>query len=279
MPGRPLAERRADFATAWHALGHPEPTLAATDLSDGQLRVRIRAWEREQAWAPPWAADALRTAETARHAATLTEAEHRPEDAEQHRAEAAPKTAAAQHHTTLDQRRTQWATTTAPTRATAETADTEAQRHGLDLDHEPDRTTPTTPTPSPPKTPTGPSPHRPAPIEAADLHWATHTIAPAPASPEIPHHTPDTSPISPDTARTTIRHDTSVLELETLLAETILTTHLAAAEATQTQDQAEHHATQTAQAGRRRHETMDTETTTPATATKARQTDASVLYE
>lgn len=52
-PGLSSTELRASWHAAWTALGRPEAGTEEKDLSDGLLRVRVRAWEREQAWAPP----------------------------------------------------------------------------------------------------------------------------------------------------------------------------------------------------------------------------------
>ncbi len=43
-------------------------------MSDGQLRIRIRAWEREQAWAPPRVVNELAgtTQAATRHRQTVT---------------------------------------------------------------------------------------------------------------------------------------------------------------------------------------------------------------
>jgi conjugative relaxase-like TrwC/TraI family protein len=50
-PGQP--EHYASFRAAWRALGRPEADTEEMQMSDGALRMRIRAWEREKAWAPP----------------------------------------------------------------------------------------------------------------------------------------------------------------------------------------------------------------------------------
>ena len=72
MPGVASTERRALFATAHEALGRPEASLDEAAMSDGQLLARVRAWQREQAWAPPHADDALRAAELAAEQAART---------------------------------------------------------------------------------------------------------------------------------------------------------------------------------------------------------------
>jgi hypothetical protein len=50
-PGQP--EHYASFRAAHRALGRPDTDTEEMQLSQGQLRMRIRAWERERAWAPP----------------------------------------------------------------------------------------------------------------------------------------------------------------------------------------------------------------------------------
>jgi hypothetical protein len=50
-PGQP--EHYASYRAAHRALGRPDTDTEEMQMSDGQLRMRIRAWEREQAWAPP----------------------------------------------------------------------------------------------------------------------------------------------------------------------------------------------------------------------------------
>lgn len=45
-------EQYAAYRAAWRALGRPEIDRATHELSDGQLRMRVRGWEREQAWGP-----------------------------------------------------------------------------------------------------------------------------------------------------------------------------------------------------------------------------------
>src|SRR6202042_2028493 len=45
-------EQYAAYRAAWRALGRPEVDQALHEKSDGQLRMRVRAWQREQAWGP-----------------------------------------------------------------------------------------------------------------------------------------------------------------------------------------------------------------------------------
>jgi conjugative relaxase-like TrwC/TraI family protein len=134
------AEAYASWLSAWHALGRPEADRAEAEMSDGQLLVRIRGYEREKTWAPPYVANELAGTRQAadRHRATATlrnvEAEATTDDAERERLarEAAEAAALA---ATLDQRseqlaeadeaRARWYAHTAAGRATAERAQAE----------------------------------------------------------------------------------------------------------------------------------------------------------
>jgi conjugative relaxase-like TrwC/TraI family protein len=134
------AEAYASWRSAWHALGRPEADRAEAEMSDGQLLVRVRAYEREKTWAPPYVANELAGTRQAadRHRATATlrgvEADHATDGAERERLanEAADAAALAN---TLDQRaeqltgadevRGRWYAHTAGTRASAERAQAE----------------------------------------------------------------------------------------------------------------------------------------------------------
>ena len=62
LPGRPKrgqVETYASWRAAWRPLGRDEASRAEAEMSDGQLRVRVRAYEREQAWAPDYVAPDL----------------------------------------------------------------------------------------------------------------------------------------------------------------------------------------------------------------------------
>src|SRR5262245_66503006 len=60
--------------------GVPEADRAQAEISTGQLRVRVRAYDREQAWAPPYVANEL--------AGTRQAAQQRRNDAVMRAAEA-----------------------------------------------------------------------------------------------------------------------------------------------------------------------------------------------
>jgi len=134
-PGQ--VESYAAWRSAWHALGRPEADRAEAELSTGQLRVRIRAYDREKAWAPDYVADQLAGTRQAvdehRHDAALWDAQAavpgENTTASRLHGDAAESAALAQ---ALDQRalqlaeademRSAWYAHTAETRAAAERA-------------------------------------------------------------------------------------------------------------------------------------------------------------
>jgi conjugative relaxase-like TrwC/TraI family protein len=72
-------EAYASYRASWRALGRPDADSDEMRMSDGQLRMRIRAWEREQQWAPPRVVNELAATTQAatrhRHTATLRAAQ------------------------------------------------------------------------------------------------------------------------------------------------------------------------------------------------------------
>ncbi len=74
-------EAYASYRASWRALGRPDADTDEMRMSDGQLRIRIRAWEREQTWAPPRVVNELAATTQAatrhRQTATLRAAEAR----------------------------------------------------------------------------------------------------------------------------------------------------------------------------------------------------------
>lgn len=55
LPGPPQpgqVEAYASWRAAWRSLGRDKASRAEAEMSDGQLRVRVRAYAREQSWAP-----------------------------------------------------------------------------------------------------------------------------------------------------------------------------------------------------------------------------------
>jgi hypothetical protein len=150
QPGQ--VEAYAAYRAAWRVLGRPEVDREELEMSDGQLRMRIRAHDREAAWAPRYVANeqagtaqaaaahrrtaALRTAE----AAATTDATERSRLAREARESAAladvlnVRGAELQQ---LDDARARWLAHTAGTRAAAERAQAElAARHAADAEPE-----------------------------------------------------------------------------------------------------------------------------------------------
>jgi hypothetical protein len=76
-PGQ--AEAYASWRSAWRALGRPESDNDEMQMSNGRLHLRVRAYEREQAWAPRHVANELagtiQAATKQRERATLLTAE------------------------------------------------------------------------------------------------------------------------------------------------------------------------------------------------------------
>ena len=130
----------ASWRAAWHALGRPEADRDEAEMSDGQLLIRIRAYQREQNWAPPYVANELAGTRQAaeRHHATASlrgsaaAAAADPDERPQMEREAAGAEALAR---VLDERaaqlaeaddaRARWYTHTAATRAAADRAQLE----------------------------------------------------------------------------------------------------------------------------------------------------------
>jgi hypothetical protein len=142
-PGR--AEEYASWRAAWRALGRPEADRDELEMSDGQLRVRIRGYERELAWAPRYVANELSgTAQAAaQHHRTATlraaaaDAATNPEHRAQLDREAADAAALAgildvraAELEQADQARATWYAHTAETRATADRARAELAARG-----------------------------------------------------------------------------------------------------------------------------------------------------
>ncbi|GAA5026116.1 MobF family relaxase [Actinopolymorpha pittospori] len=156
-PKRGQIEEYASWRAAWRALGRPEAGRAEAEMSDGQLRVRVRAYEREKTWQPAYVAHELAGTNQAeqrhRHTAHIraAEAEAATDPTERARltAEAVQATALADalaHQRAqlerIDQVRALWYAHTAETRAVAERARAELAGRGVDPDQLEDRTTP-----------------------------------------------------------------------------------------------------------------------------------------
>lgn len=134
-PGQ--VEAYASWHAAWRALDRPVADQAEAEMSTGQLRIRIAAYEREKTWAPPYVADQLaatrQTAEARKNDSTLLKARadaatdpgQREELLEQSDDVAALVTTLNTRAAALaiaDEARGQWYASTAETRAAAERA-------------------------------------------------------------------------------------------------------------------------------------------------------------
>lgn len=155
-PGISSTEKRAAWHDAWRAAGRPEAGKEEQDLSDGALRVRVKAWQREQEWAPQFVDAELRATgqEAARHRqdAALLEAQSAAaaDEAERERllAEAEEKRALAEVLAEVEQElelaanaRAAWFLEVATTREAAERAEAELAARGRDVGGEEDRVT------------------------------------------------------------------------------------------------------------------------------------------
>jgi hypothetical protein len=144
-PGQ--VEQYASWRAAWRALGRPEADRAEAEMSNGQLRIRVRALHREEAWAPPYVGEELagtrQAAERERRTATLRMAEADASDnettreqlrteAEQAKALAQALDARAAELAIADQARAVWWAHTAETRAAADRAEQELEDRGID---------------------------------------------------------------------------------------------------------------------------------------------------
>ena len=145
-------ETYAAWRAAWRALGRPEADRAEAEMSTGQLRIRIRAYEREKAWAPDYVANQLagtrQAADKYRQDARLWDAQAAAatdrDTAARLRNDAAKSAALA---TVLDDRATKlveadevraaWYAHTAATRAAAERAAAELTARQADQPSEP----------------------------------------------------------------------------------------------------------------------------------------------
>ena len=149
-------EAYAGWRAAWRALGRPEAGRDETELSDGQLRLRIRAFAREQAWEPAYVAPELSgTAQAqARHqqtaqlrsaeANTATDPVERDRLLEEAAAAKALADTLAERAAQLahaDEVRGLWYAHTAETRAAAQRAEAELAARGINSDPPADTTT------------------------------------------------------------------------------------------------------------------------------------------
>jgi hypothetical protein len=146
-PPRSRVEEYASWRAAYRASGSPEDTRIERELSDGALRIRVRAYERELAWAPPYVAmDAggtSRAAEDARNDAALLRLRAAVEDDLTERDRLTQQAAAAQQRADALERqavglleagriRGEWFLGTLETKHHAERARAELKNRGID---------------------------------------------------------------------------------------------------------------------------------------------------
>jgi hypothetical protein len=156
-PAAGQTEAYAAWRAAWDTLGRPADQRAEAEMTVGQLRVRVAAYDREQTWAPPYVGEDLagthQAAERARQQATLRQAEAAstadPTVRERLLTEAAEARALAEAHelaardlTEVDEARSTWLAHTAATRAAATRAGGELRDRGItEADERAERTT------------------------------------------------------------------------------------------------------------------------------------------
>jgi AAA domain-containing protein/TrwC relaxase len=148
-PGQ--VEEYASWRAAWRALGRPEADRDELEMSDGQLRVRVRAYDRELAWAPRYVTHELAGTEqaaanhreTAAIRAAEAEAATTPADrarlhleATEAAALAATLATRAEQLAQADTARALWYAHTAATRAAADRANAELSNRRATDDRE-----------------------------------------------------------------------------------------------------------------------------------------------
>ncbi|SFN30072.1 conjugative relaxase domain-containing protein, TrwC/TraI family [Pseudonocardia ammonioxydans] len=142
-------EQFAAYRAAWHALGRPEIDREHRELSNGQLRMRIRAYERELAAAPRYVANELagtrQAAADHHHTAAVrrAEAQAATSDEKQTQLQAAAAQSArigqllnqrAEQLQQVDDARTTWLVHTSQTRLQAELSTAELSARDADDD-------------------------------------------------------------------------------------------------------------------------------------------------
>jgi conjugative relaxase-like TrwC/TraI family protein len=148
-PKQGQAEAYASWRSAWRALGRDEATRAEVEMSDGQLRVRVRGYERELTWQPDYVAPEMSgTIQAAnRHRATAelrtaeaqqeTDAERRADlerEADEAQALAQVLEQRAAELEKADEIRARWYAHTAETRTASDRARDELACRGIDPD-------------------------------------------------------------------------------------------------------------------------------------------------
>jgi hypothetical protein len=140
-------ETYASWRSAWRALGRPESGRDELEMSDGQLLVRMRAWEREKTWGPQFVGNELagthQATDAHRRDAALRRAEAdaatNDDEREKLLQEAADTEALAEvlakraaELETADEARAMWYAHTAETRAAADRARLELAARNVD---------------------------------------------------------------------------------------------------------------------------------------------------
>ncbi|MQA15590.1 MAG: relaxase domain-containing protein [Pseudonocardiaceae bacterium] len=148
-PPAGLAEHHATWCTAHAALNLPDRGTEEAGLSDGRLRLRVQAFEREKVWAPRYVGDELAATHqsaqrartdaqvwAARAAATqdAAQGEQLRADAQAAERDAAALGERAEQLEAADQARGCWYAATAVTRDAAARARAEIGARGVDLD-------------------------------------------------------------------------------------------------------------------------------------------------
>jgi len=151
-----LAEKRAVWTAAHEALDLPDRGASEAGLTEGHLRVRVHAMDRELTWAPRYVAEELAathlTAQRHRDDAQVwaaraevaddpAEADTLRAEAERAQAEADALTARTAALEAADHARAAWFAATAATRDAAERARVELKARGVDPDRADDRVT------------------------------------------------------------------------------------------------------------------------------------------
>lgn len=148
-PASGLAEKHAAWRAAHTALRLSEPSAAEAEMTEGRLRIRVRAYERETEWAPRWVGDELATTNTAAERARTdaevfharakvteddTERWHLDDAAHEaaHRAQELTERAATLEN--ADYARGAWYEATAATREAADRARAQLGARGITLD-------------------------------------------------------------------------------------------------------------------------------------------------
>jgi hypothetical protein len=131
------------WRSGWRALGRPEDTRAESEMSTGQLRVRERAAQREDTWAPHYVdhemAGANLAAREHRERAALRRAEGKHDEADEADTMADMLGARADDLEEASNARAKWFAHTAETHAAADRARLALAERGEAVDGDPER--------------------------------------------------------------------------------------------------------------------------------------------